>query len=217
MKQILSSFDLDALKAAELQHSPCDFLVVPDFIRPDAIDAINNDYPDINGPGNFTPENLEYGSAFSALLEDLRSPVLRNTFADKFSLDLEPYPLQISVRKYCELSDGNVHNDSQTKILTSLIYLNKEWTHENGRLRLLNSSWNIEDYATEIVPENGTLVTFRRSDKSFHGFKKYAGIRRSIQMYYVKPKRKDKDLQVPTGLKRHMKRLIKLRPRWLRK
>ncbi|MCU7959803.1 MAG: 2OG-Fe(II) oxygenase [gamma proteobacterium symbiont of Bathyaustriella thionipta] len=210
-----ASLDLDALRSAQLQHSPCDFVVVPRFVRPEAFDAIYNDYPEIQQAGNFIPQDLQYGKAFSAFLEDLNSTQLKEVFAEKFGMDLTPNPLQLTVRKYSELSDGNVHNDSKTKLLTTLVYLNKEWKHPDGRLRLLNNSWNIEDYVAKVEPANGTLITFRRSEKSFHGFKKMQGERRSIQMYYVKPKRKHKDDASPIGLKRQLKRILKLRPRWL--
>ena len=99
------------------------------------------------------------------------------------------------------------------KIITTLIYFNDEWKHDAGRLRLLRSSWDINDYSAEVVPEKGTLIAFRRSERSFHGFKKLEGERRSLQMYYVKPKRKHKDDDEGLTLKRWLKRLFKHRPR----
>jgi Rps23 Pro-64 3,4-dihydroxylase Tpa1-like proline 4-hydroxylase len=215
MNQESSIFDLEAFERAELQHDPCDFVVVPEFVRPGMLAAINRDYPEIDAPGNFRPEELTYGPAFAAMLDELNSPLLKQKFAEKFGMDLDPYPLQITVRKYSELSDGNVHNDSKGKKLTTLIYFNDEWQHEAGRLRLLRSSWDIENYTAEVEPAHGTLISFRRSEKSFHGFKKIEGERRSLQMYWVKPKRQHKDDALPIGLKRQVKRLLKLRPRWL--
>ena len=103
--------------------------------------------------------------------------------------------------------------DSKGKIITTLIYFNPQWEHEGGRLRLLRSSWNIEDYAAEVVPEKGTLIAFRRSENSFHGFKRVEAERRSLQMYWVKPKRAAKDGTKQLGIKKRLKRLLKLRPR----
>ena len=43
---------------------------------------------------------------------------MREKVAAKFAIDLEEHPLQITVRKYSEASDGNVHNDSKMKVVT---------------------------------------------------------------------------------------------------
>jgi Rps23 Pro-64 3,4-dihydroxylase Tpa1-like proline 4-hydroxylase len=190
---------------------------VPNFVRPEMLDAVNADFPDIREPGNFDPEELSYGPVFAQLLEELNSAELRQRFSAKFGLDLDPFPLQATVRKYSELSDGNVHNDSKGKIVTTLIYFNDKWEHAGGRLRLLRSSWDINDYTAEVVPEKGTLISFRRSEKSFHGFEKMEGERRSLQMYWVKPKRAAKGNEKVVGLKKGLKRLLKHRPRFGRR
>lgn len=209
----MSVLDFEAFDEAPLQHDPCDFVVVPGFVRSEYFDAVNQDYPEISEPGNFKPEDLTYGPVFAAMLEELNSPLLKQKYSEKFAMDIAANPLQMTVRKYSEMSDGNVHNDSKGKLLTSLIYFNPLWPHDSGRLRWLRSSWDIEDYSAEVVPEKGTLIAFRRSERSFHGFKKFEGERRSLQMYYVKAKRKHKDRGEALSLKRRLKRLFKHRPR----
>ena len=37
----------------------------------------------------------------------------------------------------------------------------------------------------EVPPEEGTLLTFRRSDNSWHGHQRYLGERRVIQLNWV--------------------------------
>lgn len=204
--------DLDAFARTPLRHDPCDFLVVPNFVRADAIDAINQDYPAIDGPGNFAPEDLAYGPAFAAFLEELQSPQLRRAYTEKFGIDVSDFPLQVTVRKFAESSDGNVHNDSKMKMITTLIYFNKDWQPAGGRLRLMRSPKNIDDYIVEVPPEAGTLLTFRRSETSYHGFQPYAGERRSLQMYWVKPKRDHRGEKKLT-LKKRIKRFLKERAR----
>jgi hypothetical protein len=204
--------DLDAFDATPLQHDPCDFVVVPRFVRPEALEGVNRDFPDIAGPGNFEPSQLRYGPAFEALLAELNEPELRDHFAAKFGLDLSPYPLDMTVRRYSEASDGNVHNDSKGKIVTSLIYFNPTWEHAGGRLRLVRNPDDIEDYGAEVVPEAGTLISFRRSEASYHGFLPVEAERRSLQMYWVKPKRYEKEEKKMT-LKRRWKRWRKERSR----
>lgn len=205
----MSVLDFAAFERAPLRHDPCDFIIVPGLVSGEALAAVNRDYPEIAEPGNFDPEGLRYGPAFAQLLAELNSPELRQLYEAKFGFDLEDFPLQLTVRKYSEASDGNIHNDSQTKKLTTLIYLNEEWPHECGKLRLLRSPKDIEDYAAEVEPQGGTLLAFRRSERSFHGFKPVAAERRSIQMYWVKPKRGERGGKNRNSLKRRLKRLIR--------
>ena len=210
----MAMLDLAAFDRAILEHDPCDFVVVPGFLKQEALEAVNRDYPQIDEPGNFEPEKLTFGPAFANLLEELNSPLLKAKFAEKFQTKLTENPLQMTVRKYSESADGNVHNDSKGKIITALIYFNEEWHHEGGKLRLLRSSWNIDEYAAEVTPAAGNLVAFKRSETSFHGFKRCEGERRSLQMYWVKPKRAARGDEKTISLKKRIKRLLKHRPRW---
>ena len=50
-----------------LQHEPCPFLVVPEFVKPEALEKINNDYPNIAEPGNFPLDGLPLGPASPAV------------------------------------------------------------------------------------------------------------------------------------------------------
>lgn len=205
----MSTLDLEALEQAALQHDPCDFIVVPGFVKADALEAINRDYPQIDLPGNFEPEGLTYGPAFREMLQELDSPQLKEQYEEKFGISLGDYPLQMTIRKYSEASDGNIHNDSRGKIITTLIYFNDEWHHEGGRLRLLRSPRDIEDYTAEVTPAGGTMIAFRRSETSYHGFKRCVGERRSLQMYWVKPKRAMRGDKKSPSVKKRLKRLFK--------
>ena len=204
--------DFEALERAPLQKNPCDFVVVPHFVRREALSKVNRDYPEIEAAGNFPPEELRYGETFAALMEELRSPQTREKFAAKFGIDLNGHPLQITVRKYSEASDGNVHNDSKMKVVTVLIYFNEEWKEIGGRLRLVRTPDNINDYAAEVSPQGGTLLAFRRNEHSYHGFMPCVGERRSLQMYWVSPKRAARGEKKLT-LKRRLKRWMKVRRR----
>jgi SM-20-related protein len=204
--------DLDALDAAPLLTDPCEFVIVPHFLRAEALDAVNRDFPEILEPGNFNPSTLRYGTAFEELMSELHSEELKAHFAKKFGMDLSPFPLDMTVRKFSEASDGNVHNDSKSKIVTSLIYFNPKWDHPGGRLRLVRNPDDINDYAGEVVPEAGTLVSFRRSETSYHGFEPMEGERRSLQMYWVEPKRLEKGKKMLTPM-RLFKRWRKKRKR----
>src|ERR1700754_4828066 len=108
----MSMFDFKAFDRAEMQRDPCDFIMVPGFVTPEAMEAINADYPAITEAGNFPPEDLAHGPAFQAMLEQLNAPEMKARFAEKFGMDLSECPLELTVRKYADASDGNVHNDS---------------------------------------------------------------------------------------------------------
>jgi len=204
--------DLDAFDATPLQTDPCEFVVVPRFVRPEMLEAINRDFPQIEEPGNFAPADLRYGAAIDTLISELHSDELKAHFERKFDIDLSPYPLDMTFRKYSEASDGNVHNDSKSKIVTSLIYFNPKWEHPGGRLRMVRNPDDIQDYAAEVFPAEGTLISFRRSETSYHGFESMEGERRSLQMYWVTPKRFNKGEKKLTLLRRY-KRWRKVRER----
>jgi hypothetical protein len=120
----------------------------------------------------------------AALLADLEGDGFRAAIGRKFAIDLEGRPAVTTLRGELRASDGAVHTDSRSKLITILLYLNRDWHAAGGRLRLLRSP-DLEDYAVEIAPEAGTLLAFRRSDTSWHGHACFAGPRRAVQMSYV--------------------------------
>lgn len=205
----MKTLDIAALDAAPVGHDPCEFVMVPNFVKPEALAAINADYPDITERGNFPPEQLTYGPAFAELLEDLSSQELKQAFARKFGLDLSENPLQLTVRKYVDESDSGLHNDSRTKVITVLVYFNDHWTHKGGQLRLTRDGDDFENYTVEVPPVNGNLIAFVRSATSFHGYLPCNAERRSIQMYWVKPKREKRDLGRAGNLIKRVKRYFK--------
>ena len=202
--------DFDRLDATPLATQPCDHIVVAGFVRPAALQAINADYPAIVDPGNFPLEGLAYGPAFGDFVAAITGPQMRRHLSAKFGMDLTPYPTQMTVRRFADKDDGFIHNDSVTKKITVLVYLNHEWHQAGGRLRLLRSEHDIDDYFTEVEPAGGTLLAFRRNERSFHGFKRCDGERRTVQMYWVDPKR------VERGLKKKRGTLSKMLKRWRR-
>lgn len=185
----MSILDLAAFDATPLQRDPFDFLIVPRFIPPDMVETINRDFPAIQGPGNYSLSDLTYGGAFEDFLGELNGPEVARRFGDKFGVDLMGSPTTITVRGYSESSDGNIHTDHWSKVVTVLVYFNMNWGEDEGRLRLLRSAKDIEDYAIEVPPVAGTLLAFRRSKKSFHGHKRCEGERRMLQMSWLNASR----------------------------
>lgn len=181
----MSLINLDSVRKGQLISDPFDYMVVPGFIDHDTLARINTDYPVIETAANQDLEDLTYGPVFSQLIGELKSPELAEALGEKFDLELTSLPSTITVRKFCERTDGNIHTDHKSKVLTVLVYFNPEWTSAEGRLRLLRSGTDIEDYAAEVPPLGGTLLAFRRTDHSWHGHTRFVGERRMLQLNYL--------------------------------
>lgn len=201
--------DIARLDAAPIGNDPCVYVHVPGFVRSDALKEINRDYPDIRERGNFPPEDLTYGPGFATLIEELSSPELKAAFERKFGLDLSHNPLQLTARKYVDETDSGLHNDSRTKVVTVLLYFNESWNHAGGKLRLTRDDQDFENYTVECEPKDGNLLAFVRSATSFHGYLPCSAERRSIQMYWVKPKREKRDLGRAGSMLKKLKRFLK--------
>src|ERR1700730_9021523 len=182
---MLSMLDLERFRNTPLINEPFEFLIVPEFVKPEARQAIDKDYPEVKRPGSFPLREVSYGPAFANLIEEMRSKAFRQAFEEKFNVDLTNRPDMITVRGRCSERDGKIHTDSETKIITILIYMNSAWESAGGRLRLLRSANNLEDVILEVPPTEGTLLAFRRSNNSWHGHKPFSGPRRVIQFNWV--------------------------------
>jgi hypothetical protein len=177
--------NLDAFASTPLAERPFQFLVVPEFVAPEALGPIISDFPAILHPGLMPLAELSYGPAFAALIEEIRSRETEEAFSDKYGLDLSGMPLMITVRGRSQERDGRIHNDSVNKVVTALLYLNDLWGSEGGRLRMLNGPGDIEDAAAEVPPHGGTLASFRRSERSYHGHKPFTGVRRYVMFNWM--------------------------------
>jgi len=173
------------LRAAPLNRDPFDFVVVEEFVRRAAVASLVADFPQIRGHGSYPVESLEYGSAFAQLVAALTGAELRRAIEEKFGIDLGDRPTLLTVRGRSDGKDGRIHTDTATKIITLLLYMNPVWERAEGRLRLLRGPRDLEDYAVEVAPLAGTMLAFRRSERSFHGHHPHVGERRSLQLNWV--------------------------------
>jgi SM-20-related protein len=168
-----------------LSTTPFDYSVVPEFVHASVFEKIVKDYPAISKSGSFPLNGLKGGAAFNELIAELESNAFRESVEKKFAVDLTGKPTMVTIRGMCSAKDGSIHTDTESKILSLLLYMNPVWEeNEGGRLRLLRSK-NIEDFVEEIPPASGTLLIFRRADNSFHGHKKFVGNRKVIQLNWV--------------------------------
>ena len=177
--------DFASLEASSLHQQPFEYLLVSSVIPAEYRTGLQSDFPLIKKPGIFPLGILQYGPTFQQLVDALMGAELERIISEKFDLDLSQYERMITCRGQCRKTDWKIHTDSKEKVISALLYLNDDWQEPGGCLRLLNSD-RLEDYATEIPPDFGTVLLFRRCDYSFHGHLPYEGKRLALQLNWVK-------------------------------
>ena len=181
----MSLLDMETLVATPLCDDPYDYVIVRNFVRPEAAGAIGADYPKVGKAGSFALSDVTVKGAFGELIGELNGPAFRKAVEAKFGISLSGRATTFTVRGMCGPDDGNIHTDSKTKIITVLLYLNPDWAPDGGRLRVLRNGHDLDAVAAETPPDFGTLLMFRRADNSWHGHKPFLGERRVVQMNWV--------------------------------
>lgn len=176
--------NLEAFRAATVQTDPYPYCVTPGFLAADNVAAVIRDFPRLDMGGLFLPEAAPYGASFARLLSAIGGPEMRALVGDKLGIDLTGRPTMITIRGCCQPRDGRIHADAKFKLATVLLYLNEPWAPQGGRLRVLRSGNDIEDYVAEVPPEGGLMVCFRVQPNSWHGHKPYVGARRYLMLNY---------------------------------
>jgi SM-20-related protein len=177
--------DVEAVRGAVLTRTPFPYFMVPRFVRPDAIAAINADFPAVTHAGSFPLPTLRFGPAFAAFMEAIRGPEFARAVGEKLGLDLTQRPTMVTVRGQSNARDGQIHTDSVTKLVTVLIYMNGTWESPTGRLRLLRGPDDLNAVIAEVPPDEGTLLVFENKPNAWHGFEAFEGPRRVIQLNWV--------------------------------
>ncbi|MBE7213341.1 MAG: 2OG-Fe(II) oxygenase, partial [Gluconacetobacter diazotrophicus] len=172
------ALDLDAFERAPLGQDPFPHLVVPHFVPPAFLGSVIDTLPDIPNGGSYPPSALRLRGAASELVRALEGPELKAAVARRFGLDLSDARTMLTLRGRTREKDGQIHTDSTAKLVTILLYLNPlsaDWARQDGCLRLLRSATDIEDYAVEVPPVDGTLLVFPNGPTTFHGHKPFVG------------------------------------------
>ena len=182
------SLDIAALTATPVASDPFPHVVVPHFVPPAFLARIQGDLPAMATGGSYPPQSVKLGPSAASLVEQMQAPLLRDAIAVKFGLDLADAPVMLTVRGRTREKDGRIHTDSVAKRVTVLLYLNPQtdaWAKQEGCLRLLRSATDIEDFAVEVPPVNGTLLVFPNGPTTFHGHRQFVGQRHAIQLNYM--------------------------------
>ncbi len=181
----MSQLNLDMLRAAKVETDPFQYTVLPGFLSPATVSNINATYPNIEKGGSYPIESLEANMGIKTIIDELDGPEFEKLIEQKFDVQLAGRPKMYSLRGYTRAKDGSIHTDSKDKIITVLLYLNENWQQQGGRLRILRDGKNVDNFAAEVPPDNGTLLVFKRSDTSWHGHHPFDGQRRSLQMNWM--------------------------------
>ena len=177
--------DADALRKATLVPEPFPYLIIDNFIRPEALSEVVASFPAIKKRGSFPPHAVACSGLFATLMQEMQSDELRDLIGERLGMDLTNRPPMITVRGRTSEKDGEIHTDSTSKLVTVLLYLNPGWASPVGRLRLLYNNRDLTPYAAEISPEAGRCLIFKVTPNCWHGHEPFDGERRTIQLNYV--------------------------------
>src|SRR5215216_1841520 len=98
--------DIEAFQATPLAQDPFPYLMVPRFVRPEAMAAINADYPLVTHPGSFPLPTLKYGPAFRAFMDAIQGPEFTHAVEKKLGLALGGRPTMVTARGVSAARDG---------------------------------------------------------------------------------------------------------------
>jgi hypothetical protein len=182
----MSVLDIDVIRNATLNTEPFEYFIGSNFVRPEAADDLRATFPNFTTPGfHPVPDELMKG-AFGEALRELKSPEMSQALSEKFGIDFHAFPRFITVRKVSAAHEGRIHCDSESKVMSLLLYLNDGWSSPDGRLRVLRRENSFDDYAAEVDPRFGEVFAFMRRDHSWHGHTPFVGERRVIQVAWLR-------------------------------
>jgi len=177
--------DLEKLRAQPVVRDPFPFVVASGMLKPGAIKKLSHDFPAIGDGGVYPVDVLPLGPSMRRLVEELSGPEFRKAVEEKFGLDLKGRPPMVTLRGRSREKDGRIHHDSDDKKVSLLLYLNEDWPHKTGNLRMLRSPDDLESTVAEVPSTAGTLVIFEVKPNGWHGHHKFVGERRVLMLNYM--------------------------------
>lgn len=177
--------DLQQLRVQPLTTDPFPFVVASDMLRREQIRALARDFPDMSDGGLYPADVLPLGPSMQRLVEEICSDEFRGAVEQKFGIDLRGCPPMVTLRGYSRDKDGRIHADSEDKVVSLVLYLNEEWPHRGGNLRLLRSPDDLDSTLVEIPSVAGAMVIFKVTRNGWHGHHKFVGQRRVLMVNYM--------------------------------
>ena len=177
--------DLERIRNAPLRSEPYPYFVVEGAIAAEKAPKVAADFPDIDRPGAIDVQDTEFGPSFGRLVDDLKSDEFRKIIADKLDVDLDGRDILINVRGQMRLTDGNIHTDTPSKLVTVLLYFNEPGELDKTSLRILKNGRDLDDYVEEVQPRLGNMLVFKVTPNCWHGHNAVPGKRLSLQLNYL--------------------------------
>lgn len=185
---IMLQVDYQKLDDTPVAGEPFRHVVVTEFVPKSVLPEVVAGLPKLDKGGSFPTGGLRLGPAARALMAELEGERFRAAVARKFGLDLDGAPVMVTLRGQSREKDGRIHTDSSAKRVTVLLYLNPDteaWAKQEGCLRLLRRPDDLDDYAIEVPPVNGSLLVFPNGPTTWHGHKQFVGRRHVVQLNYM--------------------------------
>lgn len=180
--------DYPKLASTPVAADPFTHVVVPQFVPAPLLARVVEGLPALSKGGSFPTSGLRMGDAAAGLMAELEGPRFRDAIAQKFGLALDDAPTMATLRGQSREKDGRIHCDSTAKRVTVLLYLNpatEAWAKQKGCLRLLRGPQDLDDYAVEVPPVDGTLLVFPNGPTTWHGHKQFVGRRYVVQLNWM--------------------------------
>lgn len=169
-------------------REPFALLVAHDQLAAEAAGPLHEDFPRYGSAGFFPYDPDDCGPSMRSLVDAITAPAFADALGAQLGVDhLGQYPTLVTLCQALNKRHGTIHTDSQSKVVTALVYLNEDWPQTSGGcLRFLRRIDDIDALVLpEIRPLFGTIAAFRRADNSFHGHLPYEGERRVVQIAWL--------------------------------
>jgi SM-20-related protein len=177
--------DLQRIRNAPVRLEPYPYFMVEGAIKADEAPQVAADFPAIDRPGAINVDQTDFGPAFARLLDELRGDAFRRLIADKLDINLEGRDIVVNVRGQMRLTDGNIHTDTPSKLVTVLVYFNAPGETDKTSLRILRNGHDLDDFVEEMPPRLGNMVVFKVTPDCWHGHNAVPGKRLSLQLNYL--------------------------------
>ncbi|WP_226648867.1 2OG-Fe(II) oxygenase [Microbulbifer variabilis] len=205
----MSQVTIERLNSAEVKPSPFPHFYLEHSLASDEASALIADFPPLHKGGSFNIKDVKTSERLRSFVEQFGSAEVRRILGEKFAVDLSDKPMMATLRGYSRAKDGRIHTDSKTKLITVLIYLNNDWSAPTGRLRILRSGDNMDDYSDELLPGPSSLVAFKVTDNCWHGYPSFVGKRQAIQINFLSGDKAKKKHQFFHGISARLKSLLR--------
>ena len=205
--------DLQQLRRGTLQTDPYRWAEVGNLFPPADAEALAASYPfdhyklvaDYGGEKDYEYEarplvvmgrtavsyRERLSDAWQQLADDFLSPAYRTALAELTGCDLSKALLEVNVFHYGPGASLGPHPDLPDKIVTHVLYFNRNWNNRDGGCLTVLRSKSPASIAAEISPVIGNSAVLVRSDKSWHAVSKVVAgsreSRRSLTATFYRP------------------------------